>query len=296
VVDFQGFKQVVDALGGVEVCLNNAISDPAAKLDLPAGKSVVSGEDALAFVRARKYIGDGSDIGRIERQQAFLSSAIRKATDTGMLLNPAKLYSVVDTATKALTVDQSLDGLSQMTDLALSARNITPEKVTFTTMPFVYRADGANVDPDTAKAASLWRAMIDDTPWPAPPSVGPDGKKLTVAPADIWVDVRAPGKRLANVSASLQMAGFGVGDQSSASVRGRTRVVYPPAQKDSARTVAFAAGAKLVKDSGAFSVRLEVGKDYQGIDDSIVVAKGKKRGSGSEGGKVTKADEVTCAG
>ena len=170
VVDFQGFKQVVDALGGVEVCLNNPVYDPAAKLELPAGTSVVKGEDALAFVRARKSLGDGSDIGRIERQQAFLSSAIRKATDTGLLLNPAKLYSVLDTATNALTVDRSLDELSEMRSLAESVRTITPDKITFVTLPFAYRADGANVDPDPVKAAALWQSMIDDTAWPPPPS------------------------------------------------------------------------------------------------------------------------------
>lgn len=300
VVDFQGFKQVVDALGGVEVCLNNPVYDPAAKLELPAGTSLVQGEDALAFVRARKSLGDGSDIGRIERQQAFLSSAIRKATDTGLLLNPAKMYSVLDTATKALTVDQSLDELSEMRSLAESMRTITPNKITFVTLPFVYRADGANVDPDPVKAAALWQSMIDDTPWPPPPSVGPDGRKLTVAPGDIWLDVKAPTRSLDDTVALLQAGGFGVGEQSTGGSGATTRVVYPPGQEEAARTVAHATGAVMVADSGAWGVRLEVGRDFPETLDAVVIGRSKKNPpaepEGSEAGSVHKADEVVCAG
>jgi LCP family protein required for cell wall assembly len=296
VVDFQGFKQVVDALGGVEVCLTEAVDDPAAKLQLPAGRSVVTGEDALAFVRARKYIGDGSDISRIERQQAFLSSAIRKATDTGMLLNPAKLYSVLDTATKALTVDQSLDQVSEMTDLALGMRTLTPEKITFTTMPFVYRSDGANVDPVPDKAEALWRAMLDDTPWPAPASVGQDGQKLTVAPADITVDVAGPAAKLDRVAGGLRRAGFIVGGLTPAKARALTRVVHSDDFADSARTVAFATGANVATDPGAWRVRLELGRDFAGVEDQIVIAKQRKAAaSSSYGGQVSRADKEVCS-
>ncbi|MGA0065592.1 MAG: LCP family protein, partial [Candidatus Nanopelagicales bacterium] len=76
VIDFEGFKQVVDAMGGVEVCLKEPASDPSSKLELPAGTSLVNGEQALSFVRARKTLSDGSDLSRIKRQQAFLSSMI----------------------------------------------------------------------------------------------------------------------------------------------------------------------------------------------------------------------------
>ena len=297
VVDFAGFKKVVDALGGVEVCLNEAVYDSAAELDLPAGRSVVSGEQALAFVRARKALGDGSDIGRMERQQAFLSSAIRKATDTGLLLNPARLYSVLDTATSALTVDQSLDELSEMRTLAESVNGIGPEKITFTTMPFSYRADNANLDPNIEKSQELWQAMINDTPWPAPPSVAPDGKKVTVPPEEIWVDLTAPRGKLEQAAAELRDAGFNVASRKAGKAPKKTAVVYPPSQRAAARTVAYAAGATMVSDVSAFAVRLTVGKDFESINPDIVIAKqsgGNK--SASNGGKVTKADEELCSG
>ena len=74
-------------------------------MKLPAGTSTVKGDDALAFVRARYTLGDGSDIGRIERQQAFLASAIRKATSLGVLANPIQTYRVLDNVTKSLSTD-----------------------------------------------------------------------------------------------------------------------------------------------------------------------------------------------
>ena len=72
VVNFLGFQSMVDALGSVEVCLPTALKEPLSHLNLPAGRSRVTGQEALAFVRLRHNIGDGSDLGRIARQQAFL--------------------------------------------------------------------------------------------------------------------------------------------------------------------------------------------------------------------------------
>ena len=86
VVDFRGFKQMVDALGGVKVCTPVAIDDAHTHLQLTAGKHTLDGRQALQYVRVRKSIGDGSDLQRINRQQAFLSSVIQKATSTQLLL------------------------------------------------------------------------------------------------------------------------------------------------------------------------------------------------------------------
>ena len=83
VVDFNGFKKMVDAVDGVEICLEKPVNDYHARLDPPAGKQTISGEDALAFVRARETLGDGSDIQRIQRQQDFISSMIRRVTSAG---------------------------------------------------------------------------------------------------------------------------------------------------------------------------------------------------------------------
>ncbi|TXL84037.1 LCP family protein [Streptomyces sp. IB2014 016-6] len=135
VVDFSGFKDMVDAVNGVEVCLKKPVDDSDAHLKLPAGKQTLTGEEALGFVRARKTIGDGSDTERMERQQQFLGSLVKKVQSNGVLLNPTRLYPVLDAATKSLTTDPGLNTLRDLYDLARGLRNVPTEKVQFLTVP-----------------------------------------------------------------------------------------------------------------------------------------------------------------
>ena len=108
VVDFKAFKTVVDAIGGVEVCLTTPAYDPVipgrggSGLNLPAGYSTISGEQALAFVRARESLGDGSDLSRIERQQDFIGSMIRGMTEKGLLKSPQMIYRVLAAITSSI--------------------------------------------------------------------------------------------------------------------------------------------------------------------------------------------------
>ncbi len=112
VVDFEGFTKMVDAVDGVEVCLKQPIDDRAADLKLPAGRVTLDGEQALGYVRARKSLGDGSDTERMERQQRFLGALVSKVRSDGVLLNPVKLYPVLDAATSSLTADPGLASLA----------------------------------------------------------------------------------------------------------------------------------------------------------------------------------------
>ena len=113
-VDFGGFKRIVDAIGGVEVCLTEPVDDKDSGLKLSAGKHVVDGNQALAFVRARHTLGDGSDTSRIRRQQAFIASLMRQVLSSGTLLNPASLLGVLDAATKSLTADPQMAKIPRM--------------------------------------------------------------------------------------------------------------------------------------------------------------------------------------
>ncbi|WUQ29427.1 LCP family protein [Streptomyces sp. NBC_00239] len=135
VVDFQGFKKVVDAVGGVEVCLDRPVNDPEAKLRLPAGRQTLRGEQALGFVRARYSLGNGSDTERMARQQQFLASLVKKVQSNGVLLNPARLYPLLDAATSAVTTDPGLASLRGLYDLVRSMRGIPVESVQFLTAP-----------------------------------------------------------------------------------------------------------------------------------------------------------------
>ncbi|MGW2672061.1 LCP family protein [Streptomyces sp. NPDC001272] len=162
VVDFGGFKQMVDAVGGVEVCLRRPVDDAEAHLRLPAGRQVLRGEQALGFVRARYSLGNGSDTERMERQQQFLGSLWEKVSSNGVLLNPGKLYPLLDAATSSVTTDPDLASLRGLYDLVRGVRNIPADQVKFLTVPRrPYAADPNRdelVQPDAARLFEQLRA------------------------------------------------------------------------------------------------------------------------------------------
>ncbi|WNO74213.1 LCP family protein [Streptomyces sp. AM8-1-1] len=165
VVDFSGFKEMVDAVDGVEVCLKEPIDDADAHLKLPAGKQTLNGEQALGYVRARKSIGNGSDTERMDRQQQFLGALVKKVQSNGVLLNPARLYPVLDAATKSLTTDPGLDSLRDLYDLTRSVRSIPTEKVQFLTVPRqAYSADPNRDELRQPDAAELFKRLRQDSP------------------------------------------------------------------------------------------------------------------------------------
>ena len=161
VVDFRGFKQMVDALGGVKVCTPVAIDDAHTHLQLTPGKHTLDGRQALQYVRVRKSVGDGSDLQRIDRQQAFLSSVIQKATSTQLLLEPTKLFSFLNAATKSLTTDPEF-GVGTMRDLAGSVKGIGLDKIQFVTVPNEPYAPDPNRVQWKASAEQIWSALRAD--------------------------------------------------------------------------------------------------------------------------------------
>ncbi|MFB7374276.1 LCP family protein [Streptomyces sp. NPDC056222] len=171
VIDFRGFKKMVDAVDGVEVCLREPIDDSDAKLKLPAGRQTLHGEQALGFVRARKSLGNGSDTERMDRQQQFLGALVNKVQSNGVLLNPTRLYPVLDAATKSITTDPGLDSLRDLYDLARSMRAIPTEKVQFLTVPRRPYAQNANRDELVQPEASqLFKRLREDRPVTVTPS------------------------------------------------------------------------------------------------------------------------------
>jgi LCP family protein required for cell wall assembly len=181
VIDFSGFKRVVDALGGVEVCLPHAVNDPKARLNLRAGRQTVTGDAALGYVRTRTGgLGNGSDLDRIDRQKKFMSAVVQKATSTDMLADPTKLLSFLDAATRSISTDQDF-GIGDMRKLAGGLKGMDAGGVRFVTVPFgSYAPDPNRVALDRSRAQPLFDAVRRDTkvPGPAlvqstPPNVGP---------------------------------------------------------------------------------------------------------------------------
>ncbi|BFO22124.1 LCP family protein [Streptomyces sp. KM77-8] len=165
VVDFAGFKDMVDAVDGVEVCLREPVDDKDAGLRLPAGRVTLNGEQALGYVRARKTLGDGSDTSRMERQQRFLGALVNKVSGNDVLLNPVKLYPVLDAATSSLTTDPGLASLRSLYDLVRGLRDIPTDGVQFLTVPREPYTGNVNRDQLAQPAAeNLFERLRKDTP------------------------------------------------------------------------------------------------------------------------------------
>ncbi|MEU3355016.1 LCP family protein [Streptomyces sp. NPDC037389] len=133
--DFNAVKELSSAVGGVDVCVAKDINDKDSHLKMAKGRHTVEGEQALAFVRTRHSVGFGGDLSRIELQQQFLSSMLRKMKSGDTLTNPKKLYELSDAATNSLTVDTGIGSISKLTSLAKELRKVNLKNVTFATVP-----------------------------------------------------------------------------------------------------------------------------------------------------------------
>ena len=127
---------------------------------------MISGNEALAFVRDRHGIGNGGDLGRIQMQQMFVSSLIKKVMSAGTLSDPVTLYLLADAATKSLTTDPGLGSVQALLGLAESLRSLKLGHITFVTLPT--KLDPANIDrllPDEPAVSAVWRLLREDLPW-----------------------------------------------------------------------------------------------------------------------------------
>ena len=167
VVNFDGLKDMVNAVGGVPECNTAPINDPKSRLRLTAGHHMLNGRQALAYVRARYTLGNGSDLERINRQQAFMSALVSRVKSKE--LNPLALYRFLDAATKSLTIDSQLGGIHGLYNLATSLKNLPPRKVTFFTLPtyprsYVDPADTANLLWTQPQDSLIFQAFRHDVP------------------------------------------------------------------------------------------------------------------------------------
>ncbi|MBC9734485.1 LCP family protein [Nocardioides marmotae] len=162
VVDFQGFQDMVDAIDGVEVCIPEDISDPAHGINIPAGTREIEGKEALNYVRARYTLGDGSDIGRIKRQQAFIAAMAKKVVSGNVLARPDRVVNFLGAAIDSLTTD--FENLWQLGKVGYSFQHIGLDNIKFITVPFQY----SEVDPGRVEwlpeAERLWQRVINDEP------------------------------------------------------------------------------------------------------------------------------------
>ncbi|MGA4800788.1 LCP family protein [Streptomyces lavendulocolor] len=167
-VDFTGFKKLIDELGGVEITTTEPIKDSSSHLDLAAGPHTLTGEQALGLVRTRKGVGDGSDLGRIQLQQAFMKAFIEQAKSVGVFTSPKKLWDLADTATRAIKPDSELDSVKELADFAGGLKQLGANDVDMITLPVRYDPTDLNrVIPLQAQSRQVWAALKADRPIPA---------------------------------------------------------------------------------------------------------------------------------
>ncbi|MFD8599916.1 LCP family protein [Kitasatospora sp. NPDC059646] len=282
-VDFEAVKSLSTAVGGVEVCAATDIDDPYSHLKMTAGRHVVQGEEALAFVRTRHAVGLGGDLTRIPLQQQFISSMIRKMKSSDTLTSPTKLWSLADAATKALTVDSAIDDVNKLKDLALDISRVDTKNITFTTVPVLDDPTNNNhliLKPGDAQQLFAMIAA-DRSLTDVPQQQAPEPAPSSSAPAPPQVDAKSVKVTVRNGSGTSGQAGKAVsalkakGFALAATARDTdaaqaSTVSYPAGQEDRAQAVAAALGlpATAVQASSRLSakdgVAVVLGGDYTG--------------------------------
>jgi len=164
-VDFNGFKEMVEAVHGVTVCIPEDVDDREHGIVLEAGTQELDGQEALNYVRERSSTPN-ADIGRMKRQQAFIASMVNKVVSAGTLTRPGRVYEFLEAATGSIVTDPGLSSLSKLVNLAWQFRKTDLDDITFITVPFeAYQPDPNRlVWSDSAKG--LWKVMLQDRPLP----------------------------------------------------------------------------------------------------------------------------------
>lgn len=175
-VDFSGFQTLINDLGGVPVTTSKAINDDKSHLKLDAGAHTLDGEQALGLVRTRHGVGDGSDLGRIQLQQAFIKALISQVKHVGIFTSPDKLYKLADTATKTVTTDSDINSVKSLMGFANGLKGIGAGSTEMVTMPVEYDPSDLNrVIPLQAKSQQVWSALKQDRAIPASATKGSAG-------------------------------------------------------------------------------------------------------------------------
>jgi LCP family protein required for cell wall assembly len=193
-ITFNGVIQMSNAIGGVDVCIDAPIYDTYTGLNLPtAGTHTLTGFDALAFLRSRHGVGDGSDLTRISSQQVYLSSLVRKLQADGTLSNPSVLYNLATAALGNMTLSSNLADVPTMVSIALALKDIPLERVTFVQYPGSTGGSGiyaGKVRPNVALGDQMMELVRADQPF-ALAQAGDGSGSQEVAPPPV-TNVKTP--------------------------------------------------------------------------------------------------------
>ncbi|WP_078960502.1 LCP family protein [Streptomyces sp. NRRL WC-3618] len=315
--DFNAVKTLTTAVGGVEVCVTKAVNDKESKLKLPAGKSKVEGEQALAFVRTRHSFGNHGDLDRIKVQQQFLSSLMRKMASGDTLSNPTKLLKLAEAATKALTVDTGLGNVSTLKDVALELKKVPPKNITFMTVPVIDNpADGVvrkTVIVNQVTGPEVFNAIANDVSFTAvkqqkakeAAAIAARLKGTKSAASEVRVRILNGGAVGGSAQETLNYLQNDEGVTKSENAGNasaelaKTTLEYAPDQADQARRLAeimglsgaaMKPGKSVTNAQGKPTMTLTLGKDFKGAGVSLTAPAKAPTVEGQ-----STADKVQCA-
>jgi LCP family protein required for cell wall assembly len=294
-VNFLGFVKVIDALGGVNICLPNPVNDSYSGLDMAAGVHHVDGLTALEYARDRHSFAL-SDLARIADQQRLLASLLSEAIRSGTLADPVKLSGFLRAAVAAVKVDQSLN----VTTLADQLRGVSSADVTFMTVPLA----SMNYLTSTGQSAVLWdaaasRALFtrlkadqpETKPAARPGRKSPGGPQRRQVPVDVYNGTLIGGLS-AGTGAGLTQLGFPVtaGLTWSRQDLAQTLIEYPPGHLAAAQLVQrVMPGASLRQVSGLATIRILLGTSGHAVTAASAVT-----GGGSAAGPARTAAQYAC--
>ncbi|GAA3750894.1 hypothetical protein GCM10022402_32520 [Salinactinospora qingdaonensis] len=281
-VDFTGFKGMINALGGVEMCIPEPISDPKAHLELDAGQQVLDGEQSLGYVRSRYGQGDRSDLSRIKRQQDFMGAMLRKATSSEILASPANLHDFLGSVTDSITTDDELT-VNTMADIAITMRETKMSDIRFITVPNgLHPANPARVAWTEPDASQLFAAIAADKDLSGSDDEDgePDGDSseddtATVEPATVSVEV-INGTGIAGLAGEtadgLSARGFQVVGAANpqGTVPEQTTVYYGTGHQNHAQTLAdeLATATTAEDPTLGSTVKLVISNDWNGLNQA----------------------------
>ena len=270
-INLYGFYLLTEAIGGIEVCLKRATKDPGSGADFQAGRQLVAGGDALAFVRQRGNLPRG-DLDRIVRQQVFMAAVANRVLSTGTLTNPGKLRGLTDAAQKAVVLDSGWDVLA----FARQMQGIAAGNVEFVTIPVV-SIDARNergqsiVAVDQEAVRAFVAGLLTGQPPPPTSSEPEPSSPPPVSRRAVLVEAangtRHPGLAT-RVLDALADAGYRVGEPGNAPPRKRTEIRVGPGARPVAEQIVatLGGGLPIVSDPSLAPARalILLGSDYEG--------------------------------
>lgn len=160
IITFDGVIDMSNAVGGVDVCLTQSISDEYVGLDLAAGTHTLSGVNALQFLRSRYGVGDGGDKSRISNQQIYMSSLVRKIKSAETLNNPVKVYSLAKATVENVMLSSSLNSVPVLQAIAVALKDVDLERINFLQFPtFAHPYQPGRLIADTASAKTMFELV-----------------------------------------------------------------------------------------------------------------------------------------